>query len=85
MTHLIDQAVDVVAEKLERIDAIGSLRRLIFTLPTCDGDVSPDHFRSVTVKVVLPAEALAELAQLVATDIHGRRPGASVSAIRLAN
>jgi hypothetical protein len=83
MTHLIDQAQDVVAEKLERIDAIGSLRRLIFTLPVCDG--SGDDCRSIAVKVVLPVEALAELAQLVATDIHGFRPKATVSAIRVAN
>ena len=84
MTNLlVDQAPDIVAEKLERIDAIGTMRRLIFTLPACDD--APAGWRSISVKVVLPAEALIELAQLVATDIHGFRPKAAASAIRLAN
>jgi hypothetical protein len=38
MSDLIDQAIDVFACELSRIDKLGCNRRLIFTMPTIDGD-----------------------------------------------
>jgi hypothetical protein len=56
--------IDVFCEGLARIDKIGSCRRLVFMVrdPT-----SPD-FRLVTAKIVVPAEAMFDIAQMVAAD-----------------
>ncbi|MFT4115606.1 hypothetical protein [Bradyrhizobium sp.] len=51
---------DVFVVSLVRVERIGSVRRLVFAVPE-NGD--PDMpMRVVTARLVLPAEALAEIA-----------------------
>jgi hypothetical protein len=73
---------EIFCERLGKIEQIGSCRRLIFVIhQTMNGR----PYRVAAVKLVLPAEALVEVAQQLATDIHGPRLRESRSAIALAN
>ena len=54
---------DVFCEALGRIERIGSCRRLVF--------VVNDHSssgRAIVAKLVIPAEVMADLAQMIAAD-----------------
>jgi hypothetical protein len=57
---------DAFCEALARIERIGSCRRLIFTVT--DHGVPGSLSRAVVAKLVVPAELMAELAQMIAAD-----------------
>jgi hypothetical protein len=57
--RLIDQAPDMFCHRLARIDALGPNRRVIFTIPSIDGD-----HEDVVVKLVLPADFMVTLAYM---------------------
>lgn len=63
--RLIDQAADVFAGELVRIDKLGCNRRLIFALPCIEG---PADYKSVQIKLFIPADYLPTLAHLLAGD-----------------
>ena len=69
---------DTFCENLSKIDQVGPCRRLIFTV--CDR-----HGRAVVAKLILPAEALAGMAQMLAADVHVPKALASLSSTALAN
>jgi hypothetical protein len=54
---------DVFCEALGRIERIGSCRRLVFVLNDHSGSG-----RAVVAKLVIPAELMADLAQMIAAD-----------------
>jgi hypothetical protein len=66
---------DTFCETLVRIERIGSCRRLVF----CVSDRSEHPARCVVAKLVFPAEAMADLAQMIAAD----RPEAGAVFARL--
>jgi hypothetical protein len=69
-------------ETLAKIEQVGPCRRLVFAIhDTLGGRRS----RVAVVKLVLPADALVDITQKLAADIHGPRLRASRSAIALAN
>ena len=69
-------------ERLAKIEQVGPCRRLIFVIhQTMNGR----PHRLGVVKLVLPADAIVEVTQQLAADIHGPRQRASRSAIALAN
>jgi hypothetical protein len=55
---------DIFCEGLARIERIGSCRRLVFVV----SDRSNPSQRGVVAKLVFPAEVIADLAQMIATD-----------------
>jgi hypothetical protein len=57
---------DAFCDALTRIERIGSNRRLVFTVtdPSNPGGLS----RVVAAKLVIPAELMAEIAQMIAAD-----------------
>jgi hypothetical protein len=57
---------DAFCEALVRIERIGSCRRLIFAV-TDHGDPGRP-MRAVVAKLIVPAELMAELAQMIAAD-----------------
>jgi hypothetical protein len=59
---LIDNAPDTYCHKLARIDELGPHRRLVFTIP----DLHGDNYEAVTVKLIVPAEALMQIAYMAA-------------------
>jgi hypothetical protein len=59
---------DIFCEGLARIDQLGP----------CSRDPAA-HGRAVVAKLILPAEALADLAQMLAADIHIPKALASLS------
>jgi len=59
-------ATDVCRETLARIDRIGSCRRLVFTVTDHSDPRGPS--RAVVAKLVVPAELMAEIAQMIAAD-----------------
>jgi hypothetical protein len=69
-------------ETLAKIEQVGPCRRLVFAIhETMNGRRN----RVAVVRLVLPADVLVEIAQKLASDIHGSRPMATRSAIALAN
>jgi hypothetical protein len=60
--RLLDQAPDLFAHRLARIDALGPNRRLIFTIPSIEGD----GYEHVVVKLILPADFMVTLAYMAA-------------------
>jgi hypothetical protein len=56
---------DVFCEELARIERVGSCRRLVFTVID---QSAPRRSRAVVAKLVVPAEVMAELAQMIAAD-----------------
>jgi len=69
-------------ENLAKIEQVGPCRRLVFVIHQM---MNGRKHRMGVVKLVLPADALVELTQQLAADIHGPRPLASRSTIALAN
>jgi hypothetical protein len=57
---------DAFCEALARIERIGSCRRLVFTVT--DHSALGSLSRAVVAKLVVPAELMAELAQMIAAD-----------------
>jgi hypothetical protein len=55
--RLIDQAQDVYCHDIARIDVLGPVRRLIFTVPATDST----GYHHVSVKLILPAELMLTL------------------------
>ncbi len=80
MSNLIEMygVPDTFCEGLARIDQLGPCRRLTFTVRDGEG-------RVVVAKLILPAEALADIAQMLAADIHVPKALASLSPNALAN
>jgi hypothetical protein len=57
---------DAFCEALVRIERIGSCRRLVFAVT--DDSCPGRPMRAVVAKLVFPAEAMADLAQMIAAD-----------------
>jgi hypothetical protein len=57
---------DAFCEGLARIERIGSNRRLVFVVN--DHGDPQRSMRAVVAKLVIPAELMAELAQMIASD-----------------
>jgi hypothetical protein len=57
---------DAFCEALARIERVGSCRRLVFTVT--DRSAPGSLARAVVAKLVVPAELMAELAQMIAAD-----------------
>jgi hypothetical protein len=55
---------DVFCEGLARIDQIGPCRRLTFMVR----DTMSPGMKTVTAKIVVPAEVMFEIAQMIAAD-----------------
>lgn len=73
---------DVYCESLARIDQAGGVRRLIFTVR----DVTdPSSTRIVAAKLIMPAEALADMAMMLAADRPVDGPLARLSSMTRAN
>ena len=73
-------APDTFCEGLARIDQLGPCRRLTFWVRDPNGDG-----RQMVAKLILPAEALADIAQMLAADVHVPKALASLSPNALAN
>lgn len=58
--YLLDQSTEIYCHRLARIDHLGPNRRLIFVVP----DVQGGQYQQVTIKLIMPAEALAALASM---------------------
>jgi hypothetical protein len=71
------------SEALAKVEKIGSCRRLIFFVNRADGRGGSQ--RTAVMTVVLPAEALADMAQMLAADVHVPKALASLSTNALAN
>jgi hypothetical protein len=56
---------DSFCEALVRIERIGSCRRLVFAVTDHS---APGGLRAVVAKLVIPAELMAEIAQMIAAD-----------------
>lgn len=69
-------------EGLAKVEQVGPCRRLVFVIHQTVGG---RRTRMGAVKLVLPADALVEVTQQLAADIHGSRPRAAHSTIALAN
>jgi hypothetical protein len=66
---------DAFCEALARIERIGSCRRLVFTVT--DHSAPGSLSRAVVAKLVVPAELMAEIAQMIVADRH--EPGAAIT------
>ncbi len=69
-------------ETLFNVEQVGPCRRLIFVIHQTEGD------RRIAIgvtKLVLPAEALADIAQMLAADVHVPKALASLSTSARAN
>ena len=84
MTEILDTfgIQEFFAEALARVDRIGPNRRLIFTISQPTGTGSS---LVAAVKIVVPADALAEIIQRLAADLHTPKALASLSPNSLAN
>jgi hypothetical protein len=69
-------------EALGRIDQVGPCRRLVFVIHET---VNGRRYRAGVVRLVLPAEALVDVAQMLAADIRVPKALASLSPSALAN
>ena len=66
--HLVDQACELYCHGIARIEALGPVRRLIFTSP----DVSYPGSQNVVIKLIMTAELLATLSYMaVGADQQG--------------
>ena len=70
-------------ESLAKVEQVGPCRRLVFVIHQTMMDGR--RTRIAVVKLVLAADALVEVTQQLAADIHGSRPKAARSTIALAN
>jgi hypothetical protein len=68
---------DVFADALVRVERLGSCRRLVFSVS--DPHAAGGPARNVVAKLVIPAEQMAELAQMIAAD----RPEPGAAFVRL--
>jgi hypothetical protein len=73
---------EIFCEALARVEQVGSVRRLIFVIHQTEGR---RRVRSPVVKLVLPAEALADIAQMLAADVRMPKALAALSTSALAN
>jgi len=60
--RLIDQACELYCHGIARIEMLGPVRRLVFTVPSLE---SPGY-QNVVVKLIMTAELLATLAYMAA-------------------
>jgi hypothetical protein len=73
---------ELFCETLGKIEQVGPCRRLVFVVhETRDGRRN----RVAVVRLILPADALVEVAQMLAADIHVPKALASLSPNALAN
>jgi len=68
---------DAFCEALARIERIGACRRLVFVVNDRGDPGRP--MRAVVAKLVLPAELMAEIAQMIAADRP--EPGAAFACL----
>ncbi len=61
-------SADIFCETLVRIDRIGSCRRLVFVVTDFNGSGRGLGIKSVVAKIVIPAEAMSEIAARIAGD-----------------
>ena len=73
---------EMFCESLGKIEQVGPCRRLVFCIHQT---VNGRRLRAGVVKLVLPADALVEMAQQFAADIHGAQLRASRATLALAN
>jgi hypothetical protein len=67
--RLVDQNYpDTFVCELSKVERIGANRRLIFTVPSIEGD----GFRMVVAKLIVPADYMVTLAYTIAGD--GTKP-----------
>ena len=67
VNNLIDQSYsDAFACALARIDRLGPNRRLIFTVPTIEGD----GLQNVAAKLIIPAQILPTIVNLLVREIY---------------
>ena len=69
---------DAFCEALVRIERIGPCRRLVFAVTDHS---APGGLRAVVAKLVVPAELMAEIAQMIAADRP--EPGAAFARLPL--
>jgi hypothetical protein len=70
-------------EALGKIQQIGTCRRLVFVIQ--EGAVGARAIRAPVVKLVVTADVLANIAQMIVADIHAPPPLASMPINALAN
>lgn len=70
-------------ETLVKVEKVGSCRRLIFVVNRSDG--RGGSFKVPVASLVFPSEALADIAQMLAADVHVPNALASLSSTALAN
>ena len=72
MAELVDQNYpDTFVCELARIDRLGPNRRLIFTVPSVDGD----QYSNIVAKLIVPAQYLPALIQLLACEAYAAPEG----------
>ena len=59
---LIDNACDMYCHGIARIETLGAVRRIIFTVP----DTTSPGYQNVVIKLIMTAELLAALSCLAA-------------------
>jgi hypothetical protein len=57
---ILDNATTIYCHQISRVEKLGPNRLLIFTIPS----INDPGFHEVTVKLILPAEAMDKLAHL---------------------
>ena len=70
-------------ETLVKVEKIGSCRRLIFVINRTDG--RGGSYKVPVATLVFPAEALADIAQMLAADVHVPSALAALTPTTLAN
>jgi hypothetical protein len=70
-------------ETLVKVEKIGSCRRMIFVTNRPDG--RGGYHKTPVATLVFPAEALADICQMLAADVHVPNALASLSPTALAN
>jgi hypothetical protein len=60
--YLLDNAPDMYCHQLARIDVLGPNRRLVFTMPATNPQDAARGEQVVVIKLIVPAELLADLA-----------------------
>ena len=65
---MIDNACDMYCHGIARIETLGPVRRIIFTVP----DTTSPGYQNVVIKLIMTAELLATLSHMAAgVDQHG--------------
>src|SRR5882757_3796723 len=66
---------DAFCDSLVRIERLGPCRRLVFAITDYRSDRDDNPMRAVVVKLVIPADLMAELAQAIVADDRSEHGG----------